>query len=49
MTSTIERLIKRVASLPTDERDAVSEDVLGYVDELVALRRQFTSRSPRRM
>lgn len=43
MTTKTEKLIERIAALPEDERDAVSEDVLGYVDELVTLRRQLAA------
>ncbi|MEQ9335416.1 hypothetical protein [Thalassobaculum sp.] len=43
MTTKTEKLVERIAALPKDERDAVSEDVLGYVDELMALRRQLAA------
>lgn len=43
MTTKTEKLMERIAALPEDERDAVSEDVLGYVDELVALRRKLAA------
>ncbi|WP_028795350.1 hypothetical protein [Thalassobaculum salexigens] len=35
--------MERIATLPEDERDAMSEVVLGYVDELVVLRRQLAA------
>lgn len=43
MTTKSEKLMERIAALPEDERDAVSEDVLGYVDELMARRRQLAA------
>jgi len=38
MTTTTDKLIERLSALPEDDRAAVAEDVLGYVDELIALR-----------
>ena len=43
MTTKTKKLMDRIAALPEDERDAVSDDVLEYVDELVALRRQLAA------
>lgn len=43
MTTSTEKLMERIAALPEDERDAVSEDVLGYVDELMGLRRELAA------
>lgn len=38
MSTTTDKIVERIAALPADEQDAVSADVLGYVDELVAVR-----------
>lgn len=38
MSTTTDKIVERIAALPEEERIAVSEDVLGYVDEFSAMR-----------
>lgn len=38
MSTTAEKIAERIAALPETDQAEISEDVLGYVDELVALR-----------